>query len=166
MACNCNNGKTFIDFLTTVPGGTADNSTYLLALTHYTCGNRKLCVNDAFPITAQLTFTPLGTPRSVGNGTYCCDVLCTGTVTYMPYKCGCSCNTCPQTDNIYTTLCVPCSSDATPTIAAGTCQCSPTNVQPCCSVTNAVAINTSFAVAETEAESAATVNTASAKRKA
>lgn len=153
MACNCNNGKTFIDFLTAVPGGTAEEATYQLALTHYTCGNRKLCINEAYPITADLKFTPLGTPKSVGNETYCCDVLCSGTCTYMPFKCGCNCGVCPQTDNIYTTLCVPCSSATTPTITAGVAQCSPTNVQPCCNVTNAISLTTSFKVATAEAES-------------
>lgn len=149
-----NNGKTYIDFLTTVAGGTAENATYMVALTHYTCGNRKLCINESYPTTAELKFTPMGAPKSVGNGTYCCDVLCTGTCTYMPYRYGCNCNNnCPVTDNIYCTMCVPCSSDKTPTITAGEVQCSPTNVQPCYNVTNAVALTTSFAVAEADAES-------------
>lgn len=155
MACNSNNGKTFIDFLTAVPGGTAEDATYQLALTHYTCGNRKLCINEAYPITADLKFTPVGTPRSVGNDTYCCDVLCTGTCTYMPYRCGCGgCNTCPVTDNVYCSMCVPCSSAETPAITAGAVQCSPANVQPCCNVTNAVALTTSFKVATAGAETA------------
>lgn len=162
MACNCNNGKTFIDFLTAVPGGTAEEATYQLALTHYTCGNRKLCVNnEVYPITADLKFTPVGTPRSIGNETYCCDVICTGTCTYMPYRYGCGnngCNVCPQTDNVYCSLCVPCSSDAVPTITAGEVQCSPTNVQPCSNVTNAVSLTTSFKVATAEAETTSSVN--------
>ncbi len=34
---NCkNNGKTFVVSLTTIPGGTAANASYLLALDHYT----------------------------------------------------------------------------------------------------------------------------------
>ena len=145
--CNCNNGKTFIDFLTTVPGGSVDNSDYQLALTHYTCGNRKLCINEVFPITSQLTFTPIGTPSSTGTGNYCIDVLCSGTVTYMPYTCGCSCNRCPLTDNIYCTFCVPCSSDVVPKIASGEVVASPANVRPCCNVTNAISLTTSFNVA-------------------
>lgn len=154
MACNSNNGKTFVDFLTAVPGGTAEKATYQLALTHFCCGGRKLCVNDAFPITADLKFTPLGTPRSLGNDTYCCDVACTGTCTYMPYNgCGCQGNTCPRTEGIYTTFSVPCSSNAVPTIKAGETVASPTNVQPCYNVTNAVALNTSFEVSTAEAES-------------
>lgn len=164
MACNSNNGKTFIDFLTAVPGGTAEKATYQLALTHYLCGNRKLCINEAYPITADLKFTPMGTPKSVGNDTYSCDVLCTGTCTYMPYagnSCNCQCGQCPRTENIYTMMSVPCSSDAVPAIKAGTTVCSPTNVQACCNVTNAVALNTSFEVSTAEA-----ATTAGAKRKA
>lgn len=166
MACN-NNGKTFIDFLTAVPGGTAEDATYQLSLTHYTCGNRKLCVNnEVYPITADLKFTPLGAPRSVGNDTYCCDVICTGSCTYMPYRCGCgnnNCNNCPVTDYVYSTFCVPCSSAETPTIAAGTVQCSPTNVQACSNVTNAVALTTSFKVKTAAATDNALANTKKAK---
>lgn len=150
MNCN-NNGRTFIDFLTLVPGGTAEDATYQIALTHYCCGNRKVCINEALPIAADLKFQVLGEPHSVGNGTFCCDVLCTGTCTYMPYRCGCQCGQCPVTDNIYCTMCVPCSSAETPIITAGIAVASPTNVQPCCGVTNAIGINCSFNVATEEA---------------
>lgn len=146
MACNSNNGMTYVDFLTLVPGGTAEDATYQLSLTHYCCGNRKVCINEALPISANLQFQVLGTPRSLGNDTYCCDVLCTGTCTYMPYTCGCQCNQCPVTDNIYTTLCVPCSSADVPIITAGTSVAMPTNVKACCNVTNAIGINCSFNV--------------------
>lgn len=145
---NCNqNGKTLVEYLTPVPGGTAANATYLLALDHFTCGNRKLCTQEVFPVTADLKFTPLGSPVDIGNGTYCQEVLCSGTCTYMPYTCGCQCNQCPRTENIYCTFCVPCSSATTPTLTAGTAVASPTNVQPCCNVTNAIAITTTLNVA-------------------
>lgn len=143
---NCNNGKTFVVSLTTVPGGTAANASYLLALDHYTCGNRKLCTQEIFPVTADLKATAIGTPVNVGNDTYCCEVLISGTCTYMPYVCGCQCNVCPQTENIYFSICVPCSSAATPTLAIGTSVATPTNTQPCCNVTNCVAITTSLNV--------------------
>lgn len=143
----CNNGKTIVEYLTPVPGGTAANATYQLALDHFTCGNRKLCTQEVFPVTADLKFTPIGTPVDVGNGTYCQEVLCSGTCTYMPYNCGCQCGVCPRTENIYCTFCVPCSSAATPTLTAGTAVAAPTNVQPCCSVTNAIAITTTVNVA-------------------
>ena len=143
---NCNNGKTFVVSLTTVPGGTAANANYLLALDHYTCGNRKLCTQETFPVTADLKATPIGLPVDVGNGTFCQEVLISGTCTYMPYRCGCQCGVCPVTDNIYCTICVPCSSATTPALAVGTSVAMPTNVQPCNSVTNCVAITTTLNV--------------------
>ena len=144
---NCNNnGKTFVVSLTTVPGGTAANADYLLALDHYTCGNRKLCTQEIYPVTADLKATAIGTPVDVGNGTFCQEVLISGTCTYMPYVCGCNCNVCPRTENIYCTICVPCSSNATPTLTIGTSQAAPTGVQPCCNVTNAIAITTTLNV--------------------
>ena len=146
MACN-NNGKTIVVSLTTIPGGTAANASYLLALDHYTCGNRKLCTSEVYPITADINFKTLGLPVSVGNDSYCCEVLVSGTVTYMPYVCGCNCNVCPRTENIYTTICVPCSAATAPTITAGESVAAPTNVQPCNNVTNAIAITTSLNVA-------------------
>ena len=145
MNCN-NNGKTFVVSVTTYPGGTAADANYLLQLDHYTCGNRKLCVQEVFPVTADLKATPLGSPVSVGNGTYCQEVLISGTCEYMPYQCGCQCNVCPRTENIYCTICVPCSSAAVPTLTVGTSVASPTNVKPCCSVTNAIAITTTINV--------------------
>ncbi len=146
MACNCNNGKTFVISLTTIPGGTAANANYLLSLDHYTCGNRKLCVNEAYPVTADLKATPIGLPVDVGNGSFCQEVLISGTCTYMPYVCGCNCNVCPRTENIYCTICVPCSSAASPTLTIGTTAASPTNVRPCRNVTNAIALTTSLNV--------------------
>lgn len=147
MSCN-QNGKTLVEYLTPVSGGTAANATYLLALDHFTCGNRKLCTQEVFPVTADLKFTPLGAPVDIGNGTYCQEVLCSGTCTYMPYQRGCQCeNVCPRTENIYCTICVPCSSATTPVLTAGKAVASPTNVQPCCNVTNAIAITTSLNVA-------------------
>lgn len=144
--CN-NNGKTNVVYLTPVPGGTAADATYLLALDHFTCGNRKLCTQEVFPVTADVKFTALGAPVNVGNGSYCQEVLVSGTCTYMPYVCGCNCNVCPRTENIYTTICVPCSAATTPTLTAGTAVAAPTNVQPCCNVTNAIAITTTVNVA-------------------
>ena len=141
-----NNGKTFVVSLTTVPGGTAANANYLLQLDHYTCGGRKMCSSESYPVTADLKATAQGAPVNVGNGTFCQEVLISGTCTYMPFYCGCNCNVCPITENIYTTICVPCSSAVTPTLAIGTSVATPTNVQPCCNVTNCVAITTTLNV--------------------
>ena len=145
--CN-NNGKTELVALTPIAGGTADNTSYLISLDHFTCGNRKLCTQgEVFPVTADLKATPLGLPVSVGNGSFCQEVLISGSCTYMPYAYGCQCNVCPRTENIYITLCVPCASAAQPTLTIGTSVASPTNVRPCCNVTNAIAITTSLNVA-------------------
>ena len=141
-----NNGKTFVVSLTTVPGGTAANASYLLQLDHYTCCNRKLCTQEMFPVTSDLKATPLGAPVDVGSGSFCQEVLISGTCTYMPYKCGCQCNVCPQTDNIYCTVCVPCSSNATPTLTIGNTVAAPTGAQPCRDVTNMIAITTTLNV--------------------
>lgn len=154
MACNCNNGQTYLNSLVPLPGATAASATYVMELTHYTCGNRKICINGAFPLTANLNYTILGI-QSVGNNAYNLDVLVSGTCTYMPYRqgqnCGCGCqgSPCPVTENIWTTISVPVASETEPTITAGTCKVSPANVKDCCNVTNAVAITTSFNVATT-----------------
>lgn len=150
MNCNCKNGTTEVDFLTLVPGGTAANANYQMSVTHYLCGNRKVCANGNFPVMGKLDYQVMGVPQDLGNGTFCCEVLCTGEVTYMPYRngdnsCGCDCN-CPKTDNVYFTLCVPCSSAAVPTITGGTVVATPTNLRDCCNITNAVALTTSINV--------------------
>lgn len=150
MACNCNNGKTFVVSLTTIPGGTAADANYLLQLDHYTCGNRKLCTQEVFPVTAELKATPIGQPVALPvNGTtqYCQEVLISGTCTYMPFQCGCQCNVCPRTENIYCSICVPCSAATQPTLTVGTSAAAPTNVQPCQNTTNCVAITTTLNVA-------------------
>ena len=144
---SCNNGKTYVVSLTTIPGGTAANASYLLALDHYLCGNRKLCTQESFPVTADLKFTPMGTPVNVGNGSYCCEVLVSGNITYLPYTGNnCNCGVCPRTEGIYSSICIPCSSAAVPTITAGESVAVPTGALPCCNITNAVAITTSLNV--------------------
>lgn len=148
---NCNNnGKTSVVSVTTYPGGTAADANYLLQLDHFTCGNRKLCTQEMYPVTADLKATAIGNPVSMPvNGTpqYCQEVLISGTCTYMPYTCGCQCNPCPRTDNIYCTVCLPCSAATTPTVTVGTSVAAPTGAQPCCNVTNCVAITTVINVA-------------------
>lgn len=159
MACNCNNGQTYLNSIVPVPGATADSATYVMDLTHYTCGNKKICINGAFPITADLNYKVLSV-ESCGNDCYNCDILCTGTVTYMPYRqgqncgCGCQCNPCPVTENVWTTISVPVTSADIPTVTKGIANCSPANVKDCCNVTNAMSITTSFTVATAEAANA------------
>lgn len=147
---NCNNnGKTFPVSLTTIPGGTAADANYLLQLDHYTCGNKKLCTQETFPVTVNLNATPIGLPVELPvNGTtqYCQEVLISGTCTYLPYQCGCQCNVCPRTENIYCTICVPCSAATTPTLSIGKSAAAPTNVKPCCNTTNCIAVTTTLNV--------------------
>lgn len=142
-----NNGKTFVISLTTIPGGTAANANYLLQLDHYTCGNRKLCTQEMFPVSADLKAKAIGVPVNVGNGAYCQEVLITGSVTYMPYVCGCNCGVCPRTENIYCTICVPCAAATSPTLTIGESVASPTGAQPCSNITNAIAVTTTLNVA-------------------
>lgn len=142
---NCNqSGKTFVVSLTTVPGSTAANANYMLSIDHHLCFGRKICTQEVFPVTADVKFTPLAAPVLLGNGTYCVEVLVSGTVTYVPYNCGCE--QCPCQDQLYTTVCIPCSSATMPTLTPGTPVAAPTNVKPCCNVTNAVAITTTINV--------------------
>jgi len=144
MACSCKNGQTYLNSCIPVSGGTAEDTKYMIDMTHYTCGNRKICVNGFYPITAILNSQVVGTPQSIGNDTYVCDILVTGQVTYMPYKrgqqnCGC-CQPCPVNENIYCTVSVPVSSSEIPVLTMGTTVATPTNVQDCCNVTNAVSL--------------------------
>ena len=150
MACY-NNGQTYVDTCIAAPGSTATEATYVVDLTHYTCGNRKICANGAYPITGDLNYKALGLPQPVGNDTYVVDVLITGTCTYKPYRngqsqCGGGCN-CPVTENVWATVSVPVTTATAPTIVAGNdVIASPTNMKDCCSITNAVSLVGSFNV--------------------
>lgn len=145
------NGQTFVNTVIPVPGATAADATYVVDLTHYTCGNRKICANGAYPVTGQLSYKAVGAPQPVGNGAFVQDILITGTCTYMPYRngqnaCGCGCN-CPVTENIWATVSVPVASATAPTITAGEVIAAPTNLRDCCSITNAVSLVGSFNLA-------------------
>ena len=143
MSCN-SNGLAYVNTCIPVPGATAETATYVIDLTYYLCGNRKLCINGAYPLVSNLNYTPQKV-ENVGNKSFNCDILISGTVTYMPYVCGGnSCNVCPRTENIWASVSVPVTAVDMPTITAGTCVTSPTNVKDCCSVTNAVSITSSF----------------------
>ena len=144
------NGQTFVNTCIPVPGATAADASYVVDLTHYTCGNRKICANGAYPVTGDLNFKVLSAPQPVGNDAYVLDVLITGTVSYMPYRngqnngCGCAC---PVTENIWATVSVPVASATAPTITAGDVIASPTNLRDCCNITNAVSLVCSFNLA-------------------
>ena len=160
---NCRNGQTFVNTCIPAPGSTADNATYVVDLTHYLCGNRKICANGAYPLSCDLKYKALSAPQPVGNDTYVLDVLITGNLTYMPYRqgqnqCGCGCDCCcPKTDNVWATVSVPVTSADIPTITAGEVKADPTNLRDCCSLTNAVSLVGSFTV-ESPAGNAANNN--------
>jgi hypothetical protein len=148
--CNCRNGSDVLDFISLVPGGTAANATYQVGLTHYTCGCRKTSIEDTtHPVIGTLNATVVGTPQDLGNGTFCCEVLIAGTVTYQ--QCGC-CS--PRTEYVSLMRCLPCSSEAVPTVTIGNVVCSPepimVNGNGCCrwtcSGTNRIAVTTSINV--------------------
>ena len=143
------NGRTFLNSCIPVPGATAADATYVVDLTHYTCGNRKICANGAYPVTGDLKYQAVGAPRSVGNDAYVQDILITGTCTYMPYKdgqsrCGCSCCACPVTENVWETVSVPVASATAPTVTGGETIAAETNLRDCCNITNAVSLVGSF----------------------
>ena len=154
-----NNGKTFVNFLTPAPGNTAASASYVLGLTHYTCGNKKMCVNsaDGFPVASNLDVQVIGAPRLLGNGEYCCMVRCICDVTYQQvFGCGCCQNQCLQTEKVVATVCVPCS-DVTPEATANGVTADAVNVQCGCSTTNQCDLYVSFtlettAAAETDEE--------------
>lgn len=150
MACY-NNGQTYVNTCIPAPGATAADATYVVDLTHYLCGNRKLCSSGAYPVTGDLKYRVVGAPQSVGNDTYVVDVLITGDVTYMPYRngqgqCGCECS-CPRTENVWATVSVPWGAAAAPAVTAGDVIANPTNMKDCCQVTNAVSLVGSFNLA-------------------
>ena len=153
----CYNGQTFVNTCIAAPGATAADATYVVDLTHYLCGNRKLCANGAYPLSADLNYRVLNAPRSVGNDTYQCDILITGDITYMPYRNGqgygnCDCN-CPRSENIWATVSVPWGAADAPAVTAGEAYASPTTMRDCCSVTNACSITGSFNLATATAVS-------------
>lgn len=153
MNCNCSkNGKTELNSCIPVPGATSTSATYVIDLTHYFCGNRKMCISSGYPANANLTFKVLNV-ESVGNNVYNCNILCSGTCTYMPYKngnnicCNSDCS-CPRTENIWNIISIPLTAATIPTLTAGTVQCNPANVKDCCNICSALSLTTSLLVAQ------------------
>ena len=143
------NGKTYVNFLTpVVAGGTETSASYMLNLTHYTCGNKKMCVNnaDGFPVASNLDVQVLGAPRLIPNtGVYCCDVRCICDLTYeQVYYCGCCQNTCLQTEKVAAVVCVPVTSSDVPTVSEKGVIASPANVNCGCSFTNEASLSIAF----------------------
>ena len=151
------NGKTYVNFLTPVPGGSATSASYLLNLTHFTCGNKKMCVNsaDGFPAASNLEVQVLGAPRLIPNtGTYCCDVRCICTLTYQQvWGCGCCENTCLQDEKVAAIVCVPVTSAEIPNVTEMGVIASPANVNCGCHSTNECSLSISFTLETAEANS-------------
>lgn len=151
MACN-QNGKTYYNSLTPYPGGTAASTSYLMDCTHYTCGNRQMCVNsaDGFPLASNFDIQVIGVPRPVGDsGQYCCDIRCICDLTYQQvYRCGSGCpNSCLQTEKVIVTKCVPCPSADVPTVTALGVSASPVGASCGCPSTNVANVEFAFTVA-------------------
>ena len=153
----CKNGSTSVNFLTPYPA--ADTQSYLLQLTHWTCGNRQMCLNNAegLPIVSNLTLQQVGAIQSLGNGTYCCDVRCVCDLTYQQIMgSGCCPNYCLQTEKCVATVCVPVLADTEPTLTPNGASVTPLRVSCRCNTTNMVAIDVSFGIEQAAAVSADT----------
>ena len=147
--CNCKNGQDVQDFLLSSPTA----GTYVLGLTHYTCGNRKMALSDpARPVIANLSVAAVGQPIDVGNAMYCQECLVSGTVTYCP--CG-SCR--PEEEYVTFQDCITTTSATQPKLGLGIVNASPkpityyvNNGCGCCRATrpctNQIAITTSIEV--------------------
>lgn len=148
MACN-ENGKTFFNSLTPYPGGTDASTTYLLDATHYTCGNRQMCVSaDGFPLASNIDVQVIGVPRALGTE-YCCDVRCICDLTYQQvYRCGNGCpNSCLQTEKVIITKCIPCPSADVPTVTAVGVSATPVGASCGCPSTNVCDVEFAFTIA-------------------
>jgi hypothetical protein len=150
MACNNQNGKTYYNSLTPFPGGTDASTSYLLDATHYTCGNKQMCINSAegFPLASNFDIQVLGTPRPLGGNLYCCDIRCICDLTYRQvYRCGCGCpNSCLETEKVIVTKCIPCPSADVPTVTAVGVSASPVGSACGCPSTNMADVEFAFTV--------------------
>ena len=149
MACNQQNGKTYFNSLTPYPGGTDASTTYLLDATHYTCGNRQMCVSaDGMPLASNIDVQVIGVPRAAGSE-YCCDVRCICDLTYQQvYRCGTGCpNSCLQTEKVIVTKSVPCPSADIPTVTAVGVTATPVGTSCGCPSTNVCEVEFTFTVA-------------------
>lgn len=148
----CKNGSTEVNFLTPYPA--ADPQSYLLRLTHYTCGNKQMCLNnaDGLPVVSNLSLQQVGEIQSLGNDTYCVDVRCICDLTYQQIS-GNSCcpNYCLQTEKCVVTICVPVLSSDAVTLTSNGASVMPLRVSCRCNTTNTVSIDVSFSVAQTAA---------------
>lgn len=153
--CKCRNGETYLTSLTVVPTGTqtATSQEYMLDLTHYLCGNRKVCIGGNYPLQGVLNFSLDGALVSVGNNAYACTVNVTGSINYKPYVQGC-CNVCPRQDLVGLKIVIPVySATGVPTVALSNTSSivatSAVATQDCCTITNVLRMVTSLIVTTT-----------------
>lgn len=158
----CKNGSTSVDFLTPFPSAGTGETSYLLRLTHYTCGNKQMCLNNAegLPIVSNLTLQQVGEIQSLGGDTYCCDVRCVCDLTYQQISGNACCpNTCLQTEKCVATVCVPVTSADAVTLTPNGAMVTPVRLSCRCNTTNTVSIDVSFS-----AEQTAAVNSTESKK--
>lgn len=146
MGYNCNlSGKTFVNVVTATGGST----TKIIDLTHYLCGNRRICCSGSFAPSATITYTTKDIV-DVGNGSYFLVISLSGVLNYLPVKASsCCCATecqCPVSEPFYTDIMVDYENADAPTYTGGTVVVTP--ICNCCgqNVTNAVDIKTSVTI--------------------
>lgn len=144
--CKNKSGQTSVLELVPVATGTTTPSPimYYIDLIHYLCRNRNICITAQYPLSGTMRAV-LKSIDSLGGNLYSLSIQLVGSVSYLPYVCGCNnCDVYPQTDTVFTSITVPFYSTTVPTSATLTVTpnvlVSPTNVQDCCTKTNAVEI--------------------------
>ena len=153
----CKNGSTDVNFLTPYPVAGAGTDSYLLQLTHYTCGNRQMCLNnaDGLPIVSNLTLQQIGEIVPLGNDTYCCEVRCVCDLTYQQISGNACCpNTCLVTEKCVVTVCVPVLSSDPVTLTPNGASVMPMRISCRCNTTNTCSIDVSFTIEQAEAANA------------
>ena len=158
----CKNGSTSVNFLTPYPAG--DTQSYLLQLTHYTCGNKQMCLNnaDGLPVVSNLSLQQVGEITPLGSDTYCVEVRCVCDLTYQQISGNACCpNYCLQRETCVATVCVPLTSADAVTLTANGASVMPVRISCRYNTTNTVSIDVSFSVAQAAAVNA---NTESKKK--
>lgn len=143
----CRNGSTDVKFLTPYPA--ADLQSYLLQLTHWTCGNKQMCLNngEGLPIVSNLSIQQVGEIQPLGGDTYCVEVRCVCDLTYQQISGNACCpNYCLQTEKCVATVCVPLTSSDPVTLTANGASVMPVRISCRCNTTNMVSIDVSFSV--------------------
>ena len=143
----CRNGSTSVNFLTPYPA--ADPQSYLLQLTHFTCGNKQMCLNngEGLPIVSNLSIQQVGEIQPLGGDTYCVEVRCVCDLTYQQISGNACCpNYCLQTEKCVATVCVPLTSSDPVTLTANGASVMPVRISCRCNTTNTVSIDVSFSV--------------------